>query len=464
MDLLGKTVGWTPFGSSKDKGKAPQSQPQPERPRLRVELSPRQSFGPPPSGPYVSGVDYGEYDAGMLPDNSLERVAEDEEDEWNLEERGLYPGSYPRLVLLYTIVPIVSALLWILLAFLPRLLWPSSKPPPSSRAPYLPFPLPELLLSSALWSLCHHLRSPLYTLASLLALPLYRHPRLSSALTALFSAALHTLFANLVRVAAVPLLLSTYTGSQPPRADWTSPAFWHVWWLALGWALADACAGVAQGYVHLSLYKDVLVPSATAEHQPFLGGAITDSPVARISGSGESFRDVEADGRHDGNGYSLPPVVEEEVERDLDQLVALKAREDIEEVYGVPFIRIPVFISCLQRVDSILLSLGLTLLLSASYLRSTASVPPPRPQSPLLVQSDAPSTTLSHTHTAPGAPTSNRAIAITFPVVVALHAALALVHSPPVLARVGVHVAAYAGLLFALGMLFAGLAMWGAVS
>jgi hypothetical protein len=111
-----------------------------------------------------------------------------------------------------------------------------------------------------------------------------------------------------------------------------------------------------------------------------------------------------------------------------------------------------------------LLTLGLTLILGGAYLRSTFSLPPSGTTPP-------PFTDLSAAPLAPNsyAPTypytrSDRALIIAFPAAVALHAALALLHTPPALARVGAHVAAYASLVVALGVLFAGLAMWGAVS
>ena len=57
---------------------------------------------------------------------------------------------------------------------------------------------------------------------------------------------------------------------------------------------------------------------------------------------------------------------------------------------------------------------------------------------------------------------SNRPLAITFPLVVLVHVFLSLLHSPLVLPRIGVHTAAYVGLLVGLGGFFTSLGLWGA--
>jgi hypothetical protein len=98
---------------------------------------------------------------------------------------------------------------------------------------------------------------------------------------------------------------------------------------------------------------------------------------------------------------------------------------------------IPVFITALQRVASIVFALGVVLLLSAAYLRSAVS--------------------------AHRVPASNTVLYITFPLTTAVHAALSVIHAPPILAAIGLHTAAYTSMIVALGALFAGLGMWGVV-
>lgn len=55
---------------------------------------------------------------------------------------------------------------------------------------------------------------------------------------------------------------------------------------------------------------------------------------------------------------------------------------------------------------------------------------------------------------------SNLTFWITFPLVSLIHMGLAVLFTPPVLTRIGIHTAAYSSLLVALGSFFAGLAVW----
>jgi hypothetical protein len=106
--------------------------------------------------------------------------------------------------------------------------------------------------------------------------------------------------------------------------------------------------------------------------------------------------------------------------------------------------RIPVFISCLQRVNSIIFSLGVYLLVSFAYTCSTFALSPP---------SDRDS-----------AEKTNVPFYVTVPSVLLLQFSLAVMQTPLVLPRLGVHTVVYAGLLVSLGSFFAGLAVWEALS
>lgn len=96
----------------------------------------------------------------------------------------------------------------------------------------------------------------------------------------------------------------------------------------------------------------------------------------------------------------------------------------------------------MQRIDSIILSLGTTLLVAWAYLRSPIS----------LLSSDAENST----HT----PQNNTAFWVTFPLVCLIHMGVVVLFTPPVLTRIGVHTAAYSSLLVALGLFFGGLSVW----
>ncbi|KAJ7750882.1 hypothetical protein B0H16DRAFT_847218 [Mycena metata] len=329
-----------------------------------------------------------------------ENVDWEDEEEFLLEEQGFYRGSYPRLVALYTLAPFTALTAFALLASLPYVAYhcPEPYPPTYPYPASLPFPLPELLASVALYSLSHLLRSPIYTIAAIIVpFPLP---------ATLLSTALHTALSTVARLFTLTLLLVHHYAVYA-YPTWHDLAFRRVWWAALGWAFADAVTGVYQGYAGLALYRDVLV----------LPGLSTSTPMS------ETERTPLL------TSHRPDPDPDSELDYDLEQLVALKAREELEDVFGLPLVRIPAFIPCLQRVNSLLLSVGLFLLLGASlygpnHLRRWGLV----------------------------------ALAA------ATHLLLAVLHAPIVLPRVGVQGAAFLGAVVSLGAFFTGLGVWGGVS
>ena len=109
----------------------------------------------------------------------------------------------------------------------------------------------------------------------------------------------------------------------------------------------------------------------------------------------------------------------------------------------------PVFVSCLLRVASILLSLGIVLLLSAGYFTSPLAWPPTAEYGAMM--------------TIPPS-RSNDIFWGTFFGVCGVNWGLSMFYTPALLPRVGVHVVAYLGFLVGLGMLFTGLSVWDALS
>lgn len=114
------------------------------------------------------------------------------------------------------------------------------------------------------------------------------------------------------------------------------------------------------------------------------------------------------------------------------------------ELFEIPDQKIPVFVLCLQRIDSILLTVGITLILSGSYLRSSISLSPSALSNPPL--------------------SSNKPFFATFPSIVLLNTFLMVMYSPLVLPRLGVHTTAYIAFLVGLGTMFAGLGLWEALA
>lgn len=140
-----------------------------------------------------------------------------------------------------------------------------------------------------------------------------------------------------------------------------------MWWVALAWAAAEAIAGIKQGYEAIALYRDVLV---IARRVTDSSSGVPNEQNARILGTEEPPRTITGlrssseqqyrigldtlalEENHDvlqgerrpllpRNGTSKYPSSDElrlEVERDLDQLIAIRNREELEEVYGMPMI------------------------------------------------------------------------------------------------------------------------------
>lgn len=427
-------------------------------------------------------VEYDHEEEGSRYGGSLD--GDEEEEELELDEElaaeGLYRGSYRRLLALYTLVPLTFIVVFTLLAVLPTIAWPidiTQLPSPFPYPPYLPYPVPEFLLSIALWSLSYLLRDPLFAFVAFLT---SAFDALPTATPIVLSTASYSFLSLLLQQCAIPLLLIPYYmyNDHPTSED---PAFRRVWWIALGWAAAEAVVGIQQGYEAITLYRDVLV----SVHRSHFGNGSTGSPrkldnddfrlpVIRspintsprlTPAAGSSATDLLNRGFEDEVYEQPADVVGDErqlllpqqsrigrqeyelqiqLERDVDKLLTLRNREELEEVYGMPVIKIPVFISCLQRVNAVLLSLGVYLLVSSAYIRSTLSLPPS-------------SSILTYTK-------SNTPLRITLPLVLLLQFSLAVLHTSLVLPRIGVHTVVYAGSLVSLGSFFAGLGMWEALS
>ncbi|KAJ3557632.1 hypothetical protein NM688_g1370 [Phlebia brevispora] len=382
-----------------------------------------------------------------------EDAEQSEEVEWDLEERGLYPGSYRRVLVLYSFVPITAILVVLLLAFAPELFWPITSPRPSPYPQLYPFPLPEVLLSSAMWSMAYLFRLPLYSgVSSILGAvdPFFT--------TFLFNV-VHTIVFNFLRITSLPIL-GIRQKMQYSRPTWRDPVFRSVWWLSLGWAIIDVIVGIAQSYAQLALYRNVMVPEDRIAE--ILASSSAEESRTNLLSSSDEVLPLTLSPRHDappngacpgengkrvrlvpGNTRSLDEAIRLAVDKDLEQLVNLKEREDLEEIYGFPVIRIPVFVSCLQRLDSILLSTGNTLVLSAAFLSSSLS---------LSVNATV------------EMPSTNRPFFIAFPIVMLMNLTMSLLHTPLILPRIGVHTTAYIGFLLGLGSFFAGLGLWGALA
>lgn len=284
----------------------------------------------------------------------------------NLSHRKIGTGSYRRLMGLYTLTPIFTLLVFLALAYLPTIAYPlpSNSTPPGSHPciPYLPFPIPEILTTAAFWALSYLLNSSIFSFFSSI---LSRTPLFALSTSSLFQSTVGIL----LRLAAIPILhIARHAVFDHPT--WRDIAFRRVWWMALGWAAAEAAVGIKQGYEGIGLYRDVLVsvrrvPSTPINHtlkrssvQMSGYGSVShessrgrETPRRTLSDEGNTA-DVERqpllERRHSTissiTTQSAKDALEEEVDRDVDELIALRGREELEDLYGMPFIVSPLFI------------------------------------------------------------------------------------------------------------------------
>ena len=166
-----------------------------------------------------------------------------------------------------------------------------------------------------------------------------------------------------------------------------------MWWLALGWSLAEVTTGVVQGYETIALYRDVLVPKGEACE--LVASAVATGPL-KNGGSSSSSRLRESLSRGEDGGPAAEVVespvrsreqqqqqesyrssfaasseasdaeIRLEVDKDFDALLALKAREELEELYGIPAI-----VSCWVFHLTIYLSLGIVVRACVCVLLAT---------------------------------------------------------------------------------------------
>ena len=280
-----------------------------------------------------------------------EAVDDPEAIEWSLEEQGLYTGaslysgstngtsharsgSYRRIVAMHTFVPLSSLLLLGLLAYGPHLFWKYRPSPPESHPPYFPSPLPQFLVSSALWSLAYLLRTPLFSLVSFI------FDRLSTVLVTLVFNILHVFLYNTFRVSSLPIL-RIRDAMHHDLPTWRDPAFFKVWWIALGWATIDVAVGIWQSYVQIALYRNVMVPEDRVS-QILAQGSAAGSVTNLLSPEAEEVLPLSPRTENPKAGSSTPGTLDDAirvaVDQDLEQLMNLKEREDVEEIYGLPVI------------------------------------------------------------------------------------------------------------------------------
>ncbi|KAG8907954.1 hypothetical protein FRB99_001462 [Tulasnella sp. 403] len=454
---------------------------QPSSPSLVPKLPPTPRPSSRPSSPMMATSGMTSPRRDRLRPYDLEDLVEVDEEADEVEE--LVDVPYSTLVRNYTLVPISAYLFLGSLTVLFAIAWPSTsdsnEPSGPASAPWYPRPhLASLLVGASAWVVSYSLRVPLFLLSSCLA-------TYADSLAISLSTVLHVALEEAMRLGALVLLGIRLGDGNSNRGDdewglWPRPgddAFRKTFYVAVGWAFVEVAWSVAQGYEQLALYRDLLPPSPSFLQQYYSGSHVVPDDVSSSSESESiSHRYVHAalkksisppESRPRGplsrSSIDAGLYGEAALDAEMRELINLQSRTELEMVYGVPPPNIPVFISILQRIDSILLTIGLTLTISSVYLAQLAnhSAPPP---SESLPNSSPPSILVVHPESTPAE--IEAALTNTFPsyvVLTLLHGSLALMWTEA-LPRIGVHTASYTALVVSLGVFFAGLAWWGALN
>ncbi|KAG8897083.1 hypothetical protein FRC01_011488, partial [Tulasnella sp. 417] len=407
-----------------------------------------------------------------------------EVDEEDAEE--LVDVPYSTLVRNYTLVPITSLLFLLGLIILFTAVWPVTPPPtpdnpsPPPSSPNHPWwrPRPSfagLLVGASAWIISYTLRIPIYTLSTCFN-------SCTSSITVALSTVLSIALEEGLRLGALVILglrLDDPPASGSEEWDETWPrtgdeAFQKTFWVAVGWAIVEVGWSIAQGYEQLALYRDVLPPSPSYLYNWLNSSSIlppqadqntgqesSDSPVPSDSSESESIshRFVHSalkksisptstinprrgtstvnslyypqtpSTRRPGSALEAGLYGEALLDAEMRELINLQSRVELEMVYGVPPPNIPVFISVLQRIDSILLTVGLTLTIASVWLTELAAVSEPSPSPADFFSGSSGGAIQPHRHLPPTSGEIQNALWRTFPtylVLTLLHASLAL--------------------------------------
>ncbi|KAF8608800.1 hypothetical protein BDV93DRAFT_208737 [Ceratobasidium sp. AG-I] len=333
--------------------------------------------------------------------------------------------TYAQVIRSFALVPLACFVLFVGLVLLITFAWAPLPDFPHSNVvyPYQPHAR-AFLVGAAGWIVSYSSRGAIYTAVTF-------GGRWASLTSVILSTILSVAAQEALRLGVLVLLgvrLHAWAG-HPEWVPYPTPqdeAFRDVWWVALGCTI-EAALSIFQGYEQLSLYKELFDARDRDEetwHNTNINSLQFDSRAfSRSAGSSAAEEDAK-------RAAALSPSdVASLMDDELTHSIQSRDREALELVFGVPLPNIPVFISCLQRVDAQILSIGFTLLISAAYVSDNRT---------------------------------NLFRGLIFGLVAALHSVLTIVWAEA-LPRIGIHTASYTSLLVAIGTFFAGLAFWGAL-
>ncbi|WVO18543.1 hypothetical protein L204_106262 [Cryptococcus depauperatus] len=384
------------------------------------------------------------------------------EEEFDMDDRIAVTWRY--MSRLYLLVPIITLTWFILLVLLVTYAWPPTKKERQEGQqyphPFLPNPFLIGIFASCT---IQTIRVATYVVVSWTGLNL--------TVIGYLSRTLHTIIHELLRLSTLPLICPSLISG-----------FHSSYYLGLGWGTAEVTWGIIQGWEQLALYQEVMLPCKDEEPSATLGKFKDiakkhlgqDNILSSVEERDEDNNSIDDINRQYDRSISQEEVGEEtdeddetvdiageeeedetELERKVEILERIRARRELEDVLGLPFPNIPFPFHLLWRLDTLLLNLGLTLILSAFYFNPTP-IYHQFHSTDFSIVSDAIS--VNHKSVKPGDGPSHW-LWLTWTLVTVAHVGVSLVWK--VVGRVGVGAVTWGGLIVSLGSVFAGLGAWG---
>ncbi|WRT70208.1 uncharacterized protein IL334_007203 [Kwoniella shivajii] len=416
---------------------------------------------------YDEDSEEGNADNGILNENG-DDIQEDTDSEDGSDVFGMEPEipvTWRYMSRLYLLVPIITLVWLALLTLLVTFAWPPSKGEREAGQKY-PHPILFKPFIIGIFASCtvQILRVPIWVVISWF--------RFSQGQTTFWSTSLHAIIHELLRLSTLPLITISPTSG-----------FHSSYYLGLGWGVAEVTWGIIQGWEQIELYKEVMRPSnpprllvgpndtqinvhidieaqgqvLNRDHGQNESGDIkkgnrkTEGMLSSVIERSDEDDDDQVvqddDDDDDEEEEERREEDEDELERKVEILERMRARRDLEEVLGIPFPNIPFPLHLLWRLDTLLLNLGLTLLLSSFYFNSAP------------IYRHAPwTTTISRDASIPDTE-PHKWLWQVWALVSLVHVGVSLVWK--VVGRVGIGAVTWGGLIVALGSVFAGLGCWG---
>ncbi|WVO21257.1 uncharacterized protein IAS62_002564 [Cryptococcus decagattii] len=345
---------------------------------------------------------------------------------------------------LYLLVPIITLAWLVLLVLLATYAWPPTKKEREAGQQY-PHPLLPYPFIIGIFASCtvQTIRVPIFVVVEWFGF--------SSTAIGFISRILHSTLHEALRLLTLPLIVPSPTSG-----------FHSSYYLGLGWGVAEVTWGIVQGWEQLALYQEVM-PSPDRIYLPDEEDhdddeedeqerAKREGMLSAVEERDEEESDREIEEEEDEEEDVLD---DSELEKKVEILERMRARRDLEQVIGVPFPNIPFPFHLLWRLDTLLLNLGLTLILSAFYFNPT---PIYRHFHPSPISDGAVVEAVSIPATKPDRDAS-KYLWLAWVIIVLVHVGVNLAWK--VVGRLGVGAVTWGALIIALGSVFAGLGCWG---